>query len=219
MRLCAGAKLSFPSKIGTRNLVFAQISGSLPPCFLWMLLTIPQQPSPHSFHKSADCSRILNKEKYLAKLLCSSHTPPHTDTYSNSAIAVHNVHISSVCLMHFCQFASLYISVTSAWLCTPLSPILSRNAWTFLQLPQLRLSSKSKKCNDFHKKAKLKTKWRVHTTSIFSGDWCFRRSAMKDRFTTKTRRCRGFCLPMRSFAGQSKSRKKIKPGSYKFHPP
>ena len=55
---------------------------------------------------------------------------------------------------------------------------------------------------------KSKTKNKVISSSNFNLFWrlnCFRPSAMKGRFTTKTRRCREFCLPMRSFAGQSQS--------------
>ena len=71
-----------------------------------------------------------------------------------------------------CQFDSLYISVTLAWLCTTTPP------------PFLRMCGPRFDCHDwgwygktsrdamiFTKKAKLKTKWSVHPTSIFSGDW------------------------------------------------
>ena len=51
--------------------------------------------------------------------------------------------------------------------------------------------------------AKLKIEKQMNNISHLSGKWCFRPSAMRGRFTTKIRRCSGFCLHMRSFAGQS----------------
>ena len=90
----------------------------------------------------------------------------------------------------------------------------------------------------FTKTAKLKIEKQMNNISHLSGKWCFRPSAMRGRFTTKIRRCSGFCLHMRSFAGQSVPTKsklifilvshystqplykgQIKPASYKFCSP